>query len=360
MSNSEKVINTTLSDVMKTTSIGDISRAMGSVFYGINHRQQPSPIPINRDMYGLTFFTRPQLNLSTQNIRAERSLIPLLTNEEASIQRMIRCYLDPRLNAVAEGLQCPFVDHQCAFIPLLTNHLQTCSGWGDPSLDTFTSKPGSHKEVFGMVDSTLDLFGAFDLNLAFRNMQSDPITEMFRVWITYEASVFKGIMVPYPDLMIKNEIDYMTRVYRLVLDKNRNTVQKIGCIGAGFPVTTPLGAAFNYDADKPLNASNDQLNITLRSFGQQYQDPILIYEFNKVVSIFNPSMRAEYFERTLSGKYANDMMPRIPAEALSVFNNAGYPRIDPNTYELQWHVPKAQYEAVMAAYERHLSALSKK
>jgi hypothetical protein len=359
MSENDKKINTTLGDVFKSTPIGDVERAMGSVFFGINHRQQPSPIPINRDMYGLTFFTRPQLNLTTQNVRAERSLIPLLTNEPASIARMIRCYLDPRLNYASSNFGCPFVDHENAFIPLLTNHLVTCAGWPDPTLDSFTSKPGSHKEVYGMVDSTLDLFAAFDLSLTFRNMQADPITEMFRIWTIYMASVFKGIMVPYPDLMMKNEIDYMTRVYRLVLDKNRNTVQKIACIGAGYPVSVPFGNSFNFDADKPLNANNDQLSFQLRSIGACYQDPIIIHEFNKVVGVFNPGMREDQFYRSGDGTLKNASVQLVPKEALSEFNCRGYPHIDPSTYELNWYVPKSEYDSVMAAYSRHNAALAR-
>lgn len=353
MSDTENKINTTLADVFKTTSLGDKDRAMGSVFYGINHRQQPSPIPINKDMYGLTFFTRPQLNLSTQNLKAERSLIPLLTKAEASVQRMIRCYLDPRLHISNASFDCPFVDHQSAFIPLLTNHMLTCTGWPDPTLNTFTSKEGGYKEVFGMVDSSLDLFAAFDLSVSFRNMESDPITEMFRVWTIYEAAVFKGIMVPYPDFLVKNEIDYNTRVWRLVLDKNKNTVQKIGCTGASFPVSTPLGAAFNYDIDKPFNGSNDQLTITLRSIGAMYQDPILVHEFNKLVGIFNPSMRPGAY----TGKLGNTVT-KIPTAALGLFNNRGYPRIDPNTYELEWYMPTSEYTAEIDAYVRHAVAIA--
>ena len=360
MSNIDEKINTSLADVWRTTHLGDKDRAIGSAFYGINHRQTPSQVPINRDMYGLTFFTRPQLNLSSANVRAERSLIPLLTNAETSVQRMIRCYLDPRLHMNKDKpLNCPFVDHESAFIPLLTNHLLTCTNWPDSTLDTFTSKPGSHKEVYGMVDSMLDNFGSFDLSLSFRNMQSDPITELFRVWTIYEASVFKGIMVPYPDFLVRNEIDYQTRVYRLVLDKNKNTVQKIGATGASFPVSTPLGAAFNFDSDKPFNSSNDQISISLRSFGALYQDAILVHEFNKIVGVFKPEMR----ELALVGSKGkrNDTsgaMMKVPPGALTMFNNRGYPRIDPNSYELQWYVPKDDYADVMKAYTAHNSALT--
>ena len=60
-------INTTLNDVLRTTSIGSRDTAIGDAYYGINHRGSPAPISINRDTHGLTFFTRPQLNLTPDN-----------------------------------------------------------------------------------------------------------------------------------------------------------------------------------------------------------------------------------------------------------------------------------------------------
>lgn len=342
-------INTTLNDVFKSTPLGDVDNAIGSVFYGINHRQTPSPIPINKDGFGLTFFTRPQLNLSTSNIRAERSFIPLLTNEPASIQRIIRCYLDPRLNFESNGdFSCPFVDHQNAFMPLLTNHLMSCSGWPDPVLETYTSKPGAYKEVFSMADSSLDIYSAYDITATFRNMVSDPITSLFYTWLLYQASVVKGIMIPYPDFLVKNEIDYNTRIYRLVLDKNKRFVQKIACTGAAYPVAVPIGAAFNFESGKPINSANDQIQIQFRCMGACYQDDIIVHEFNKVVGIFCRNMREEFYLTN---------MQQIAMEELPTFNNRGYPRINPDTYELCWYVDKGVYSRAMQAYERHVISL---
>jgi hypothetical protein len=343
MSNLDLSVN----DVLKMTPMGPIDTAIGNVFYGINHRQTPSAVPINKDLFGLTFFTRPQLNLSTQNTRAERKFISLLTQEEASIQRIIRCYLDPRLN---QKISCPFVDKQNAFMPLLTNHLLSISGWPDIVLDTFTSKPGAYKEVYSFTDSTSDIFSAYDITATFRNMVADPITLLFLVWCTYQSNVFQGTMVPYPDFLIKNEIDYNTRIYRLVLDSTKRYVQKIGCTGAAYPTAVPIGASFNYEHDKPVNMSNQDIQINFRCLGARYQDDIIIHNFNTVVGIFNPSMKDSY--------YASSMQ-KIPFETLQVFNGKGYPRIDPNTYELEWYVFKDEYERVMVIYEKHLESILK-
>ena len=89
--------NRVTDDVFQVLPVGSLTTAIGDSFYGINHRQQPGSISINKDFYGLTFFTRPRLNLTTANIRAVRELTPLLSGESTSIQRIIRSLLDPEL-----------------------------------------------------------------------------------------------------------------------------------------------------------------------------------------------------------------------------------------------------------------------
>jgi len=343
-------INTSLSDVLRYSPMGQTSTAMGSVFLGINHRQTPAPIPINKDNYGLVFFTRPQLNLSTENISAERFLGPLLTNQAESIQRIVRMYLDPRLGATGDNYSCPFVDNKNAFMPLLTNHCISCTGWQDVLLDTYTSQPGVYKEVYSQVDGVFKNYTPYDITATFRNMQGDPITLLMLVWAFYQAAVFEGKLVPYPDFLVKNEIDYNTRIYRLVLDQNKRFVQKIACTGASYPINVPIGNAFNFEVETPINEANKEITINFKSVGARYMDDIIVHDFNKVVGIFNSSMR-------LSDMSKSKNMVKVPIDELQVFNNRGYPRIDPDTKELQWYVDKDDYNNVMSSYVRHQNAL---
>ena len=79
-----------------SSGITSINDAIINNLFGINHRQTALTIPQNRDHYGLTFFTRPQLNLMPENIRNSRKFFPLLTNNPASYQAYVRAMLDPR------------------------------------------------------------------------------------------------------------------------------------------------------------------------------------------------------------------------------------------------------------------------
>ena len=343
-------INTTIEDVLRYGPIGPLSTAIGSVFHGINHRQTPAPIPINKDNYGLVFFTRPQLNLTSDNIRAERFLGSLMSTQPNSIQRIVRMYLDPRLGAMDDGFTCPFVDNKNAFMPLLTNHCISCTGWQDVLLDTYTSQPGAYREVYSQVDGVFKNYTAYDISATFRNMTGDPITLLMLTWLFYQSAVFEGKLVPYPDFLVKNEVDYNTRIYRLVLDQSKRYVQKIACTGASFPLNMPIGSAFNFETETPLNESTKEITIQFKSVGARYMDDIVVHDFNKVVGIFNPDMRPVDMS-------TNKSMKQVPIGELQFFNNMGYPRIDPNTKELQWYVPIQEYNNVINSYGRHMKAL---
>jgi hypothetical protein len=355
--------------IFQTGSIGSITSAIGNSIYGINHRQTPGAIQINKDFFGLTFFTRPELNLTTENVRSVRQLAPLLTNNEYSIQRIIRCLLDRNL-ASNSNIKSQLVDNEQAFIPMLTNHLLSISGWPDVVAPTLTSQEGIYKEAFSLIDGVTVNYSTYDIQANFRNIPGDPITLLFLVWIHYASYVYQGVMVPYPDKIIENEVDYNTRIYRLVLDNSKRFIKKIAATGAAFPTSSPIGAAFNYEHDKPINSSNDQISIPFRCMGALYQDDILIDEFNRTTAFFNGPMDADAIaiEKRLANiqlnakkeevssqafrnkiKMANkgNMYTKIDVDELALFNNKGYPHINIDTYELGWYVSNDVYNYML-------------
>jgi hypothetical protein len=329
--------------VQRLSQISPASTAIGSSFYGINHRQTPAPIQINRDYYGLAFFTRPYMNMSTENLETHRKFTPLLTTNDKSLPRIIRCLFD--FSLARQGITSPFVDPHQAFIAPLTNHLLSMAGWPDISAQTFSSHEGLYKEGYSFVDGNIaEDFQLYDITATFRNLPGDPITTFFYYWTRYMAAVFEGLLVPYPGMIFNNEIDYQTRIYRVVLDSTKTKVQKIAATGASFPLNSPTGAAFNFESrEGPLNSSNDQITINFRCMGAQYLDDILIDEFNRTVQLFNPLMTDD-----VRGAHYT----KVPMWALSIFNNTGYARIDPETYELQWWVDNDQYQYYLPAIQQ--------
>ncbi len=338
----------TLDDVFQNTAIGSVDKAIGNNLYGINHRQIPAMVSSNKDTYGLTFFVRPQLNLQTENIRNVRYFYPLLTSNPVSMQRFVRCTLDPRLQY--DGIESnpriytPLVDPQQAFIPILTNNLTALSGWPDLTVPTFTSEQGAYNEAYTQADGVTRNFEVFSIDATFRNTRGDPIVYLFYIWEHYQSLVFEGILMPYIDYLLENEIDYMTRIYRLTLDPTKTYVRKIGATGVCFPISNPIGSFMDFNDERVYNDQNKDITIRFQVMGVDYFDDILVYEFNETVKIFNPSMRAVEDVKRVEGDItvAGDVV-KVPRQLLTFFNHRGYPWINPDNYELEWWIPNLVY-----------------
>ena len=324
-----------LERVYNSTPLGPLSSNLVNTVYGINHRQTQLALPFNKDSYGLTFFTRPRMNLTTDNLRFVRQMLPLLNTEPRSIQRIIRATLDPLLqypetsNLRVKPLDSPYVDGLNVFIPLLSNLCLTISGWPDYVVDTFTTPGGHYREEHSMVDSSIEIRNSYELAASFRNVPNNPVTLLFFFWIFYAAKAFEGELLPYGSSVFETEIDYNTRIYRLVLDQNKRYVQHIMSTGAAFPLNAPIGALGNFDSSQPFNDANDNVNIRFQCMGMDYNDPIQISEFNESVSDMNPGMADEFRDENYIA---------IPYQILSFFNMRGYPRINPKTMELEWYI----------------------
>jgi len=330
-----------LDEYFQTTPIGSVEQAISNNLYGINHRQTPGAVLSNVDQYGLSFFVRPQLNLSDNNIKYLRQFYQLLTTNPNSIQRYVRGILDPRLyysqsyddGSWTNGVSSPLIDSLNPFIPVMTNNLTALSGWPDITAPTYSSREGAYREVWSIVDGVVRNYESFDIDATFRNTKGDAIIYMLYIWLNYMAEVFEGRLMPYFDFVLENEIDYNTRIYRLVLDRSKRFITKVAATGASFPVAVSVGQFFDFNSERPYNDQSKDITVRFRSMGAQYQDEILLLEFNKTVEIFNPNM--------INGR--EKTMAKIPFEYLTIFNNRGYPYINLKTHELEWYVPKNLY-----------------
>lgn len=334
MSNDQTILGYSMDDYFKTTMLGSVRQSITNNLYGINHRQIPNMVPTNKDRYGYTFFTRPQLNLTDNNISNNRLFYPLLSKNPNSLHSYVRSMLDPRLGTIKNISNVS--DNLNAFLPVLTNNLKSISGWDDLLLPTSTSPEGLYGESFSFGDGYLVNYKTYDLTASFSNTRGDPIMYLFYVWLLYISSVFEGTMVPYADFIMENEIDYTTRIYRLVMDQTNTYVRKIAATGAAFPIALPSGGFFDYTSDSTFNNQVSDISLRFRCMGMIYQDTILVDNFNSVVGIFNADMRAAN-----AGKVAG--VVKIEPDLLPLFNNRGYPRINPSDSKLEWWVGEDIY-----------------
>lgn len=283
-----------ISKFTKPSSIGGIEQSITDKLYGIGMNESLEHMPVNEDVSGYTFFIKPQLNLSTDNIKRHSKLAQLLTKEDG-IHRFVRCTLDPHLNykdivngEEVKGVTSALVDRNSPFISILTNTLESISGWPDPVLPTYISPAGVRKEQYGFVDGVRDILNNFTLDMNNRNIAQDPITLLLDMWETYMSATFANDRVaPYPAMIVNKEYDFNTRVYRFILAIDGRTIRKVGLTGASFPVNIAMGKFFDTSIDTTLRTQSASINTRLESFGALYNDYEYMHSFNLTVAAFN-------------------------------------------------------------------------
>ena len=155
-------------------------------------------------------------------------------------------------------------------------------------------------------------------------------------------------MEPYPEMIMTSEIDYMTRVYRFVMDPTKQFITMWSACGAGFPINNAMGTIYNFDSEKELSDGTQTLNFSFQCVGAQYNDPILLDEFNRLVAIYNKDLRILGVE---NGGRDNKIVGANRYKKLTIgerrlFNYCAYPLINEQTYELEWWVPIDVYKKI--------------
>lgn len=365
----EIVIDGSIDQILENLPIGSITRATGLNLFGINFRQTGNVVPRAKDSQGFVFFTRPQLNLNSMNVTNYRGFYNLLTSNPVSYQRFTRMMLDPRLG-YGDRLKCPFVDNENPFFSILTNNIMSLSGWPDMTVPTHTSEAGLYGEEMSFVDGVTNHYESFDLDVTFKNTKGNPLIYLFYIWTKYQTLVAEGILNPYLDMITENEIDYNTRIYRVILDNQKRFVSHIAATGASFPLNVPTGNLFDFNTETPLMTRNTEINIRFRCLGFTAFEDILKLEFNKTNAIFNPQM-ANLLSYDLENQSDLDRARENPSVAyrvpgcsyvklphllastmeMSIMDNSffssnhrAYPYINLITNELEWWVNESKFK----------------
>ena len=358
-------LDTDLEDAAsRSLGFGGVGGTTYSVLHGLNVLGGVPALPANADHQGFTFFTKPCLNLSYNNVIGTRKLAFLANQNRNSMGMAIKCMLSPygfdgapsttlagQVTPAGDHGRSNIIDDQCAFLPI-SNFLLSLSAPPDIVADIYTSNEGYNKEQVSWIDSKPNYYGAYDLTATFINMEGDPITTIISTWMEYAMRVLEGSMLPFPINIVENRVDYQTRIYRLVMDRSKRFVQRIYACGAAFPTSVPTGAVMGYSEGKHLSPEADQIQVTFRCVGAMYDDPILITEFNMTVMSFNQSMTDA--NRSKSMKKVEGVT-ETGLSMRTLLNYKMYPRISP-TMELEWWAFTKDYTLVTDLINRLATA----
>lgn len=323
-----------LDKMFRVMGYGGAGSAIVDTLYGTNIMGTAPPAPTVNEHQGLTFFTRPLLNLSYHNIRNDPSFTHMLSEERSSLASFVQATLDPLGNH-----NCPLVDPASAFIPLLGNTLISLSGWQEAILNTWTSSPDRMKGQISIGDSATDVNGVFPLSATFRNIRRNPLNYLFHCWVRYIGLVKSGVFDPYPEFMAYNIKDYESRCYRVILDPTRQYVEEITCNFACFPTADRSAIRADLSDAGPSLKENDTYNQTFESTGARYFDPRTMYDFNEAATMFNPILANPATRKS--------QMRRLWPQEYQTLSFRSYPLINTSTAELEWWIPNEVHARIL-------------
>ncbi len=319
--------------MLSSLTYDKIDKSYGSGLYGLGRYEDNLFRESPADHKGFVFFTRPMMNMSRNNLTRDRILNSLLVDTEDSVENYVRSMFDPRLY-IDENLNCSLADPLSPFIPVLTNNIMSLTGHQDVSVDSYTTPAGVRKQQYNLLDGTDDLYGVYDLNVTYKNTYEDAVVMLFTAWIRYVTRCKEGIVSPYRKFIAKRIIDHQSRIFRLIMTEDKKYVKRIGASGPIVPDVNAVGKYYDYNRDTIYNDQIKTHSIKFKVNGMEYNDPILLQEFNKTVGAFNPMIRG-----INAGKSASSMGLRKLSSLEEISNdNRGYCRINLQTKELEWYV----------------------
>ena len=317
----------------ETEVVGESTRLYDTI-HGLSNRQNATIPEFDKNDATFVFVTRPMLDLGKDNTNRERRMVELASKSDSSIHKYIKLLLDPS-HARLSGDSSALLDKQSPFINVFTNSLETLSGWGDEVIESWISPNGLMKEQWGYADGQNKIYSSFNLDMTFSNIASEPIPKIIDTWSDYIANVRKGNFMPSNRALAGREIDYMSAIYVIVVDEARR-IKKIART-IGYPIANPKGMYFNYERKKRKNDEYRNYATRFKCFGAEYNDPILLYEFNKLMTILNPQIRA-----LVEGASSN--LIEVQDKFYTATNHSGYPLIDLKYNTLEYVVDKTKFK----------------
>lgn len=245
-------------------------------------------VQVNTENIGLTFFTRPRLNMSTQSIRQDPVLSMLDVIDPLSWMFAIRCNLDTVFSqgtvASSTAQSCPFFNNLSPFNVPMSNLLVGISGFPDFNIEYETTESGYFSEDMTLARGADWGRRTYTINCTFRDIQGGFLMANFYYWLRYMALQMEGTVVAYSDDREANRLNYTCSIYRLTLDPSMTTVVKWAKATGCYPVSIPIGDSFNFAPGDTTVHAAQQFSIPFIANNVSYFDPRHLKAFNTLVA----------------------------------------------------------------------------
>lgn len=279
-------------------------------------RFRSSPIQINSEMVGLTFITKPRLNLTTSSLRQDPHLAMLDTLDPLSLMFAIRCNLDTVFMRSGAGrtpaANSPWVNDKSPFNIPLGNMLVGMSGWPDYNLEYETTESGYFAEDMTLARGSDRGRRTYDIVCTFRDIQGGYLMAYLFYWIHAMALQMEGSIVAYPDDREANRLNYTCSIYRFVMDPSMTTILKWAKATGCYPVSLPIGDVFNFGPEDSFIHTSQQFSVPFKVNNVTYMDPRHLQAFNILMQRYAGSNFGREGSRVVTKAEANLNFKGLP------------------------------------------------
>lgn len=220
------------------------------------------------DLKSYVFFTRPEMNLLTQN---SGKTFYISDDNKTDAQLQYTAAMNPEiLYMLTEDFS-----SKHDFIPYLQSRAESLQ-IPDYEIRTsdFTVPFYSYKFTYPTVTNESVTGGTFDVT--FREDDDLRITKLFRFWIYYMDAVAKNKMKPTREHILDNAYDFMTSVYEIVTDPTSEKIlfwaKYTGC----FPTSVPL-SNFSHNLHSTVD---NKVSVQFSYMKVEAMEPAVITDFN--------------------------------------------------------------------------------
>lgn len=289
--NNEQYVDA-VNSALRSVAAGGYTNQLQSFMKGID-RYQRSVIQTNSEHSGITFITRPRLNLQNIQLDQDRRFAPLNISEPC-MAHTIRCLLDTVYSASVDGaVKSDLVNQRSPWFAPLMNGLVGISGFPDPVLQTETTNTGFFSEDQTYAIGYDELNKTYDLSLTFKDPQNGPVATIFYYWLLYMHNLTRGIMGSYVDDVTYRRLNYTVSIYRFRLDPTRQYITGYAKATGCFPKSVPLGAMFNFGESELFAPSVGKFTIPFVANKIEYNDYAIITDFNTLAKRYWSNVDAE-------------------------------------------------------------------
>lgn len=263
-------------------------------------------IPLNHEISGMTFITRPRLNFSSSSLRMHPILSTLDTWMPESVAFMIRSLLDTRIShphsrivfpATEEELKfqaivdrSPLLNFRSPWLTPLCNCVTDISGFPDFNLETETTQGGFHSEDMTYAKGSDFLNRSTELSVGFRDIQGGIVMAIIYYWTLYMALQCKGEVMAYPDDIYEQRLNYDVAIYRFMFDPSREVITKWAKATGCYPKSVPIGSAFNINQGEIYVSSTAKFTVPFVVNKVEYMDPSILKDFNALARRYWPEI----------------------------------------------------------------------